>query len=70
MNPMVGSWNDLVPEGRTPLPASMRPMPDAKQIEKPFVVTFSGSDVSYLCEFYIKINIQHTFFLQSFVFDI
>merc|ERR1739838_83798 len=44
MNPRVGSWNDYVNQGRTPLPAPMRPMQEAKQIEKPFVVTFSGSE--------------------------
>ena len=48
MNPRVGSWNGLVSGGRTPLPTPLRPMPDAKQIEKPFVVTFSDSSVSYL----------------------
>ena len=53
MNPRVGSWNGLVQQGRTPLPAPMRPMQEAKQIEKSFVVTFSGSQVSYMCEFEI-----------------
>ena len=62
MNPRVGSWNGLVPGGRTPLPAPLRPMPDAKQIEKPFVVTFSGSHVSYLCQLEIKRDIQLTLF--------
>ena len=64
MNPRVGSWNGLVQQGRTPLPAPMRPMQEAKQIEKSFVVTFSGSQVSYMCEFEIKINIQHAFFFN------